>query len=434
MSEDHDELVPTRQLGLRTTTQLVVASMVGTGVFTGSGYLLEAVPSGPAVVLAWALGALLALTGALSYAELSAALPSNGGEYHLLGRIYHPRLGFAAGVLSVVVGFAGAIAAAAVGFGEYARAALDLGESWTLPLGVLSLLGAGALQALPVQAGARGQDALTAVKILLVIVLGVALVAFGEPARVLEREVSLGDAVWRPAFATGLVYVAFAYTGWNAAAYVAGEVEEPAKRMPKALLLGTAMVGALYLLLNIGFLAAAPLSVLRDTPDIAHVAVDSLAGSQAAKGVSGMIALGLLSTIGAMVVTGARVAEAMGQRDKRLRWLVRKEAGATPVRATVGIVMLSLAMALSGTLQQLLLYVGVTLSITALLTVAGVLVLRRNEPDLPRPYRTWGYPLTPLLFCGFSLWMVVFSVQDEPISGIAALVTIGVSAALYREG
>ncbi|MFT5353631.1 MAG: APA family basic amino acid/polyamine antiporter [Polyangiales bacterium] len=423
---------PARSLGWMSAAQLVVASMIGTGIFTGSGYFLGDVPSAPALLIGWLLGGFLSLAGALSYGELCAALPHNGGEYALLSRIYGPRIGHAAGVISILAGFAGAIAAGAHAFGEYGLRSFGMNDDKALLVATGSLVAMGVVHMLPMRRGMVGQNAFTAVKVVLSLAVACTLIFYGDLSRIDDATIPLSDALLRPAFAGGLVYIAFAYTGWNAAAYVAGETVDAQRNVPLALVLGTLLVTALYLLFNVGFLASAPLVVLGGEADVAYIAARESLGEPAARGLSALIAFGLLSTIGAMIMTGARVLEAMGRRDSRLASLVRREPNEQPRAAVVLVVLLSLLLTLSGGLRDLIVYVGVTLSLSALMTVAGLFVLRHREPELERPYRCLGYPLTPLLFCAFSVWMIVFACIETPKAAIGGVITLVVSLVTYR--
>jgi amino acid transporter len=305
-----------RRIGLGTATALVVASMIGTGVFTTTGFLVRDVGSPTAILFAWILGGVTAVCGALTYAELISALPTNGGEYALLGRMYHPALGFTAGFSSLVVGFAAPVAAASIAFGQYAAAVLPGLPPLLAAVGVLVL--SSAFHAFHLAAGSRFQDVFTVGKVVLIVVFAGVGLALGEPSRaVAPAAVSFAEGTLSLPFAVGLIYVAFSYSGWNAAAYVAGEVESPERNLPRALILGTAIVTALYLALNVMFLGAAPLEALSGKVEIGHVAAEHLFGPAAARVVSAIIAVGLVSTIGAMVMTGARVAEALGRAHPR---------------------------------------------------------------------------------------------------------------------
>jgi len=375
-----------RRIGVRTATFLVVASMVGTGVFTTSGLLLADLRSAPAVLLAWGLGGVLAMAGALSYAELVAALPSNGGEYYLLSVIYHPSIGFASGVVSFVVGFSAPIAASALAFGHYVHALWPAVPELPPALALVAVMCA--VHAFRVRAGGGVQDALTAFKVLLIAGFVAVGAAFLVPERLAEAERPLLAATLSPQFAVALIYVTFSYSGWNAAAYVAGEVRAPSRTLPLALMAGTALVTLLYLGINLVFLAGAPAEQLRGEVEVGHVAAVHLLGRPAGSVMSGIIALGLVSTVGALIMTGTRVLEAMGRDHGTLALLARRATGGGPFVAVVLQGAVAVIMVLTASFDALLGYIGFTLSVFAALTVLGVIVMRAQAPELERPYRT----------------------------------------------
>jgi APA family basic amino acid/polyamine antiporter len=423
--------VTARRLGLPTALLLVVASMVGTGVFTTSGFLLRDLGSPAVVLLVWLAGGLAALAGALSYAELVAALPENGGEYQLLGRIYHPVVGFVAGWTSLIAGFSAPTAASAIAFGQYLDAALPrAGVSPTFA--ALALIVASSMvHAVDVRRGGAVQNAFAAGKVLLIlafVVCGLAaadLASFGGP-------VAGAASLRSPAFAVGLVYVSFSYSGWNAAAYVAGEVRDPERNVPLALAVGTSLVTLLYVAVNAVLLAAAPVAVLaRADERVAAVAAVELFGAGAGRLLAGMIAIGLVSTVGALVMTGPRVYEAMGRDYRRLATLARRRPGRGPLSAIVLQSVLAAAMVATATFDALLTFVGLGLSVFAALTVAGVFVLRRREPGLARPYRTVGYPVTPIVFLALAAWSIVYTVVERPGAALGTAVTVAMGGVVY---
>ncbi|MEM9073261.1 MAG: amino acid permease [Myxococcota bacterium] len=408
---------PERALSLRTATLLVVASMVGTGVFTTSGFLARDLGSNSAVLLCWAVGGVIALFGSLAYGELAAALPNNGGEYALLSRIYHPGVGFIAGFVSLFVGFAAPTAASAIAFGVYAERAFPIPGNpgwWPDLLGVLLIVGVTAIHIATVRRGSRFQDIFTLLKVGLIVALVVASLGQGDLSRLGEGS-SWVDATFSGAFAVGLVFVSFAYTGWNAAAYVAGETENPGRSLPRALAIGTGIVTVLYLALNVVFVAAAPMDALSGRVDVAHVAAEAMFGTTAGRILSAVIAWGLISTVGAQIMTGPRIYEAMGHDHPRLGILAKRREGGGPIWATLLQAALSIAMALSASFDALLIYAGASLSLFAALTAAGVFVLRAREPDLPRPYRTSGHPFSTIVFLLLTSWMIVHSLIERPI-------------------
>ncbi|MDF1561588.1 MAG: amino acid permease [Deltaproteobacteria bacterium] len=417
-----------RRFGLLTATGVVAASMIGTGVFTTTGLLSAQLEGGGTVLLAWLLGGLFALCGALAYGELAASISRNGGEYRFLAEAYHPAVGFAAGFISLVVGFSAPTAASAVAFGKYLEALVP-----GLPASasaVVLILGLAALHTARVKVGAAVQDLFVVVKIGLILVFLVGA-AFLLPAQPVGDLTLSGEALLGSPFAVGLIFVAFAYSGWNGAAYLAGEVREPARTLPLALLLGTGLVTLLYLGLNLVFLLGLEPAALKGTVEVGHLAAVSLFGEAAGRLLSTGIALALVSSVSALLMVGPRVYEAMGEDHRPLRFLRLRPDGGGPAASIVLQAALALVLVLTLSFDALLMYIGFTLSLSAALTVAGVFVLRRRQPDLPRPYRTWGYPLTPLLFVGFALWMIVWSVGQRPREALLGVATIVVGLLLH---
>jgi APA family basic amino acid/polyamine antiporter len=428
MSEPIGPAPPAHRYGLRTASLLVVASMVGTGVFTTSGLLLRELDGSIlGVLLVWVVGGLAALAGALSYAELAAHHPASGGEYTILGRSLHPALGFTAGFVSIVAGFAAPIAACAIAFARYAAAVFPGAPQLPLALGVIAV--ASLVHARRAHVGARFQDAATILKLVLIAAFLVGGVARADPSRLAEP-LAISTLV-SPPFAIGLVLVYFAYTGWNAAAYVAGEVDRPARTLPLAVLLGTLAVTALYVALNAVFLAAAPVAELAGVIEVGHVAATHLFGEAAGRALSAIIAIGLVSTIGALVVTGARVYEAMGSDHARLAFLGTKNADGAPIAALAIQAALAALMALTASFDLLLAAVGFTLSLGSALAVACVFVERRRHRGRPLAYRVPLYPLTPLFFVIVMGWTVILSIVAEPLLALIGVATIGLGLMGY---
>ncbi|MBI4706028.1 MAG: amino acid permease [Deltaproteobacteria bacterium] len=420
-----------RSLGLGTATGLVVASMIGTGVFTTTGLLVPLVRSPLGILLCWLVGGVAALCGALSYAELGAALPSNGGEYHFLSRLYHPSLGFLSAFASFVVGFSAPLAAGALAFGEYFAAFVPSAPPKLV--GALLVAGLSALHLWRVSAGTGFQNVFTAGKVALIVAFIVALSLRGDPARLGLGSGSALAAVVSPGFAIGLLLVSFAYTGWNAASYVAGEIDRPSRVLPLALAIGTALVTLLYLGLNAVFLAAAPLPLLSGEVKVGHVAALQLLGPAGAKILSAVVMLGLVSMVGAVIITGPRVYEALGADFARLRFLSRRRPGGGPTVAIVLQAIVALCMMLTASFEALLIYIGFTLSLFAALAVCGVFLLRRRR-DIERPFSTPGYPATPLVFVALMAWMVIHAVVQRPLVAAAGGATVLCGAVAYLAG
>jgi len=338
-------------------------------------------------------------------------------------------VGFVAGIVSLVGGFAAPIAAAAIAFQRYLGAAI--GREVPLAWPVALVIGLSLLHAWRVRTGGRFQDVVTVAKIGLLILVAVAGLALGAPGRcVAPGPVPVGRAVMAAPFAIGLVYVAYAYSGWNAAAYVAGEVRDPGRGVARALVVGTGLVTLLYLAVNAAFRAAAPASDLAGVVEVGHVAAAALLGDGAARVLSAVIALGLVSTVGALVMTGPRVYEAMGRDQARLAFWGRRGAEGGPTRAIALQAAVAIALLLTTSFDALLAWVGLVISLASALTAAGVLVLRHREPTLPRPVRApvWA----PLTYVALVAWMTVHMAWERPLVLAAGGLTIGAGWALWR--
>jgi len=418
------------KISILTGISIVVANMVGTGVFTSLGFQVVDIKSGFALLMLWAVGGVVALCGALSYGELAAALPRSGGEYHYLSRIYHPSVGFLSGWVSATVGFAAPTALAAMALGKYARSVWPGLHPQVLPVVVVLMLTA--VHAASKRAGSRLQVLVTAVKVVvLVAFVGVGLVV------AVPQPLSFGPSAmgWRellnPAFAVSLVYVSYAYSGWNAAVYATGEVEEPQRTLPRILLTGTALVIVLYMALNFVFLYSTPIGKLAGQAEVGFVAATQLFGTAGGRLMGGLIAALLVSTISSMIFAGPRIVQVMGEDLPPLRALAHLSPAGIPVRAMLLQTVLTLTFILTATFEQVLLYAGFVLNLFTFLTVLGLFILRWRQPDLPRPYRAWGYPVTPLLFLGLSAWTLWFIIHDKPTESLYGVLTVLAGLILY---
>lgn len=423
-----------RRFGLGTTSLLVMASMIGTGAFTTSGFLIRDLGSPLAVILAWLVGGVAALFGALAYAELGAALPKNGGEAHLLSRIYHPSVGFVAGWVSLVVGFSAPMAASALAFGEYTNNVIALPP---VGLALFVIVSLSALHAFRVELAARVQNWATVLDVgLILLLIGVGLAASGiEPLGMNQATAprETFSALLSPEFAVGLIFVSFSYSGWNAAAYLAGEVRNPKRTLPRALMLGTGVVCILYVGLNLWFVSAAPPEALSGAIDVAAVAARASFGEQTARWVSLLVALGLFTTVSALVVTGSRVYESIGRDYPKLRRSLGRARGHNrgPLPAIALQAVLACGMVLGSSFEVLLTYIGFLLSLFAGLTVLGLFVLRRREPGLERPYRAWGHPVTSAVMIALSAWMMIHAAIAKPIVLLTGAITLAIGGVLY---
>ncbi|AMJ64485.1 APC family permease [Hymenobacter sp. PAMC 26628] len=429
------------KISFLTGAAIVVANMVGTGVFTSLGFQVLDIQSGFALLMLWAVGGLIALCGAVSYGELAAAMPRSGGEYHYLGQIYHPALGFLSGWVSATVGFAAPTALAALALGEYAKSVWPgLGQAVVAGTAITgaSSLGVGVVLALTLvhgtstRAGSRLQIVITALKVaILVVFIGAGLVVGeGQPLHY-APDAAGWRAVLSPAFAVSLVYVSYAYSGWNAAAYLTGEIQNPGRNLSRILLAGTAVVLLLYVGLNYVFLRSTPLAGLKGQVEVGFVAATSLFGAPAGRLAGGIIAALLVSTISSMIFAGPRIVQAMGEDLPALRFFAAKSRAGVPVRALLLQTGITLAFILRPSFKEILVYAGFVLNLFTFLTVLGLFVLRWKKPNLLRPYRAWGYPFTPLIFLGLSGWTLAFILREKPTESRYGLLTLAGGLVVY---
>ena len=419
-------MTPNRGIGVRSAAALVAANMIGAGVFTTSGYALADLGNPILVLLAWVVGGVIALCGALSYAGLAAQIPGNGGEYLFLSRAVHPLAGFLAGWISLLAGFTAPIAVAAHGLEAYAQGSfgLDLPSGF---LGAGAIILAGLTHGIARAPGLRVQDAAVAVKLVAI----VAFIVVG--AVVLGRADTVGSSVLPSspvslsAFAVTLVWISFAYSGWNAAVYVAGELEDPARTLPRALVIATLGVSVVYIALNAVFLFSAPFEELAGKAEIGAIAAEALGGPWARAALSGVVVLGLLTSISAMVMVGPRVYAQMAEDGLFPRSFGAD--GAAPHRAIALQVGLALVAFLISDLRELLLYVGFLLGISAAATVA-CLFLPMGRVD-GRVSSVPGMPWVPLLFIVATLGSAGFLVLREPAQAASGLATLGLGGVVY---
>lgn len=418
-----------RSVGLAACTALIVANMVGTGIFTSLGFQIGEIPSRPAIMILWALGGLLALCGALCYAELSAALPRSGGEYHFLGRIYHPSLGFMAGAVSLVVGFAAPVALSAMAFGFYLQGVFPSLSPQASSIAIVVLVTLFHLRDLRVSG--LFQIFFTVLKIALVLFLIAAL--FAAPAAVPAPSAPWNSYLLTAPFAVSLMFTLYAYSGWNAATYILGEVRTPSRIIPLALTTGTLLVMVLYLGLNAAFLHAAPATLLAGKLNVAQVAAESVFGSGGGRMVAAVISLGLVSAISAMIWAGPRVAMVIGEDyPHAFGWLQTRTASGIPAAAVIAQGLLTLALLLTSSFEQVLVYTQFALLACSFLTVLGVIVYRFTHPDVPRPFRVPLYPLTPLLFLAISAFAIVYTATVKPLEALCGAATLVAGLGIYR--
>jgi len=414
-----------------TAAAVVVANMIGTGVFTSLGFQLLDIQSGFVLLMLWAVGGLAALCGALCYAELGAALPRSGGEYHFLSEIYHPAVGFVSGWISATIGFAAPTALAAITFGAYLGSVVPMLPSEASATVLVIALTAAHMGT---RRGSGGvQRWFTGLKIALILgFCGAVWVAVDVRQPIAFRPVSGdGGLLLGGAFAVALIYVNYAYTGWNAATYLTSEVANPQRSLPRALALGTGLVAGLYLLLNFTFLYAAPIDAMTGKLEIGYVVAEETFGGVGAKLMGLVLAALLISTVSAMILAGPRVMQVIGQDFPAFRALARTNRDGLPTVAIATQSLMALAFIWTASFESILVFAGFSLGLSTLITVAGVFVLRWRRPDLARPYRVTGYPLPPLAYLAITGWTLFYILGDRPQEAGLSLVLIVAGFAFY---
>ena len=363
-----------------TVTAVIVANMVGTGVFTSLGFQLLDIQSGFALLLLWILGGLTALCGAISYAELGATLPRSGGEYNFLSQIYHPAAGFVSGWISMSVGFAAPTALAAMTFSAYFTSSLfgEVPNFVEQVIAVSLLLLLSAVHSSNHRNSGRTQTIFTTLKvvvILLFILASLVVVEAPQPISFLPKSDDF-QIVTSGAFAVALIYVSFAYSGWNAATYLSSEIENPQRALPLVLISGTSVVTLLYLGLNFVFLYTTPMDSMTGEVEVGAIAARTVFG-ELAGGLFGLaLALLLISTVSAMTMAGPRVIQVVGEDFPKLNFLGRKNSSGIPARSIFLQSTIAIVFIMSSTFESVLVFAGFTMALNTFASVFGLFVLR----------------------------------------------------------
>ncbi len=435
-----------RGIGLKSAIALVIANIIGAGIFTSTGFQAGALGHPGYIFMLWVVGGLLAFCGALCYAELGAAMPRAGGEYVYLRETYGPAVGFLSAFISLFAGFAAPIASALKSLVRYltfffpALASdpvvfgfinvndwLAIGFAWTLV----------AIHLRGVKGGVRFNDYITLVKLFGILLIVFIAAAFGKGQLSNLVHVSrsydmmnLSDKLG--AFANSLIFVMFCYSGWNASAYVAGEIKDPRKNLPRSLILGTGIVVVLYLALNAVYFYGANVDELANRIEVGLVAARNLFGSGGVTLVTTVLSISLLASASAMTIAGPRVYYALGRDFPVFHLFARTDASTGAPTASLllqGVV--TSVMILSGRVDQIQQYVGFTLTLFSSIAISCVIVLRIRRPSMERPFRVWAYPLAPVLFLAISIWTLVWNFRGRPVESILSLLTVLAGGAVF---
>lgn len=439
-----------RGLSATDVTLITVGSVVGTGAFLTTADVARALPHAGLVLLAWVCGGIVAIAGALTYAELGTMMPRAGGPYHFLKEAYGPLFGFLKGWVDFLVIMSGGLAAIAVGFGEYLGSFLPffstrnvlasadiLGFDWKLTggavAGVLAIVFFTVTSMVGVRESAFVQNVITVLKI--GAMLGLALLGFFvAPVVVPDYVSSVVPASLISAFGVAMIGVLWTFDGWYGATYLGGEMKDPSRDLPRAMIGGVVIVTALYVLLNVVYLRAIPVSDMPNHPRIAEAAAVALFGAGAAKVVSAAVMVSAFGCIGATILYSTRTYLPMARDGVFFKSLAMVHPKwRTPVACILAQGVWTVILTVSGTYEALYTYVIVVLFLFHAATGIAVFVLRFKKPDWPRPYRVSGYPVVPAIFVLTSLAFVFNALMERPTEALFGfgILLLGVPAYLY---
>lgn len=399
---------------------VVIANMIGTGVFTSLGFQVGSIPSWFSIMVLWAVGALISLFGAFAYAEISTRISGSGGEYNYLSKIYSDSLGFTAGWVSFIVGFSAPIAAVSLAIGSYTTNFIQLSETW---IATLIILIVGCIHILGIKSGSFFQNVITRLKIVLisVLILSPFLMAYFSdfnPSKIVFNPLNNGhndwDLIFSSEFAISLVYVCFSYSGWNASVYFASKIEDPVQNIPYSLIVGTLIVSILYLLLNSVFLYSVEITQLKDQIDIGNVLLDSIFPEYASS-LSLLFGVALVASLSSMMIAGPSVLERMGEDYNILKIFTKSNKHQSPYIALISLMILPIIMLNTASFEWIIKYIGVCLSLFSILVVLGVPILRERERTVVKSdiYNAPFGNIISYLFSIINLWMIYHLVSSD---------------------
>ena len=394
--------------------------MIGTGVFTSVGFQLASVQNTWSILLLWFLGGVFALFGAFAYAELGTNFKESGGDYIYLSRLFHPLLGYLSAWAGLIVGFSAPVALAAMAFTKYLAPFGLQNNTW---LAVSIIIITGCMHSFTIKHSSRFQNYSTLIKVLFIVTL--IFIGFVLPVQHINA-INFSNTwkyeLLKPGFAVSMVYVSFAYTGWNAAAYIAAEIKKPLRNLPFALIASALFVSIVYVLFQYVLLKSASVNQLQGRAEVTFISFTNLLGLTGGKWISIFIAIQLIATISSYLWIGPRVTHALAKEYKLWQPLALTNKHSIPVRATWLHVVLSILLMLTGSFEKLLLYAGFVLQLMASLTVATSLFIKNK---LPGTFTTPLKPWLQIVFLLFNAWILFFTFIDRPVES-----TIGIGILL----
>jgi len=440
-----------RKLGLFDSTMIVMGIVIGSGIFLTTGLMAKEIPSPSLLLLAWIAGGLLALAGALTYAELGAAMPQAGGQYVYLREAYGPMSGFLFGWIMFLVYQTGSIAAVSVGFAEYLGYFFPsisiqrvffttsvFGLTYTLSAGqliaILSIILLSIINYAGLGSGSLIQNISTVLKVGAIGALVVLGFTIGRGGKIDFSITSAGTSTTglAAAFGVAMIAVLWTYDGWNNINFIAGEIKNPKRNLPFSLLFGTLAICVIYVAVNYVYLYALPINELSGVTRVAEKAATALFGPTAASFISAAVVISTFGCVNGMILTGPRVYYAMAKDNL----FFRKVSSVHPRFKTPGFSIFvqavwSCLLVFSGTYEQLFTYVVFAALLFYLVAAASVFTLRRKFPHLERPYKVWGYPFVPALYVLASVWILINTLLERPVESLAGMGIVAVGIPVY---
>ena len=415
-----------QKIGWLTAMWLVVACMIGTGVFTSLGFQLMDVKNTYSIIILWVLGGIFALIGAFTYAELGTHFKESGGDYIFLSRIFHPFVGYLYAWTSLCVGFSAPIGIAAMAMISYLEPINpSIFNTW---FGIAMIIILTSVHSISIKRSGQVQDITTYIKVAFVIaliVIGFWVSPSGENAILLDD--SWQKELLLPGFAVSLIYVTYAYTGWNSAAYIIDEIREPIKNLPKALILGTILVTIIYVLLQLVLLKHASVDQLSGQVEVATISFSNLFGDSGVLWIGVFIGIQLIATISGYLWIGSRIIYAMAEEHPLWSKLVYKNKLDIPTRALWIQAVIAIALTLTGTFEQVLLYASFVLQLMGTLTIASLLWVKRKSGTFMSP----GRPYLQIVYILFSVWVLGYMFIEQPMESLMGLGIVAVGAISY---
>ena len=415
-----------RKISIYTASAIVVANMIGTGVFTSVGFQLSSIQNTWSVLLLWLIGGLLSLFGAFAYAELGTHFKESGGDYIYLSRVFHPIMGYLSAWAGLTVGFSAPVALAAMAFTKY-LSPLGLQNNVWLAITVIVLIGL--MHSFTIKHSSRFQNISTIIKVLFILILiGLGVFIHNNSSNALNFGNSWHSEILKPGFAVSMVYVSFAYVGWNAASYVVDEINDPRKNLPKALIGSTLFVAIVYILFQYVLLKNASVIQLVGKEEVTFISFENLLGSTGGKWVSIFIAIQLIATVSSYLWVGPRVTMAMAKENKLWQPLAKQNKHGIPVAAVWLHVFISILLTLTGSFEKVLLYAGFVLQLMASLTVTSSLFIKNKKVE---SFRSPFKPLFQIIFLVFNTWVLIFTMIERPIESLIGLAILAVGLIIY---